>query len=377
MVAGNGGETGLNADQNLDRLIDEGKRVLASRHPPPQGVIGRDRIHLELFSEWCGSSLALIDRVFGAHSSYSTDFSLQASAPHVEAVSQGLGILRAARREAKGASRNHPSPPVGDAETGAELHPWGTVSVPLFDLDSDSIVDIISLSGLTIDWSLTPQEAYSHSTRKRAYRPRVDAAIRSLSVQDQLRATSVVAAELISRDESVAERLRECLSQIGWDFIEGRLVASSEEAAERFLPSGKPHDAYVEIRRIIQSAQQSVAVIDPYLDGSILSLVASSEASSLKVRKLSWKLPVDFREELERFRKQHPKIEVEVKRSREFHDRFLILDGSVCYHIGATLKDAGTRAFMINPVEDAENVRALTREHERAWSEANPVEPAA
>ncbi len=270
MVAGNGGETGLNADQNLDRLIDEGKRVLASRHPPPQGVIGRDRIHLELFSEWCGSSLALIDRVFGAHSSYSTDFSLQASAPHVEAVSQGLGILRAARREAKGASRNHPSPPVGDAETGAELHPWGTVSVPLFDLDSDSIVDIISLSGLTIDWSLTPQEAYSHSTRKRAYRPRVDAAIRSLSVQDQLRATSVVAAELISRDESVAERLRECLSQIGWDFIEGRLVASSEEAAERFLPSGKPHDAYV-------SAQQSVAVIDPYLDGSI-----SSEASSLK-----------------------------------------------------------------------------------------------
>lgn len=97
----------------------------------------------------------------------------------------------------------------------------------------------------------------------------------------------------------------------------------------------------------------------------------------MKVRKLSWKLPVDFREELERFRKQHPKIEVEVKRSREFHDRFLILDGSVCYHIGATLKDAGTRAFMINPVEDAENVRALTREHERAWSEANPVEPAA
>jgi hypothetical protein len=93
----------------------------------------------------------------------------------------------------------------------------------------------------------------------------------------------------------------------------------------------------------------------------------------LEVRLLSWKLPIDFSQELERFQKQYANIGVEVRRSREFHDRFLILDAVTCYHVGASLKDAGTRAFMISRVRDAANVQALTKEQERAWREATPV----
>ena len=36
----------------------------------------------------------------------------------------------------------------------------------------------------------------------------------------------------------------------------------------------------------------------------------------------------------------------------EFHDRFLIIDETLGYHIGASLKDAGKKCFAINKIED-------------------------
>ena len=36
-----------------------------------------------------------------------------------------------------------------------------------------------------------------------------------------------------------------------------------------------------------------------------------------------------------------------VKSNDSFHDRFLILDNSILYHIGASIKDAGKKCFGI------------------------------
>ena len=35
-----------------------------------------------------------------------------------------------------------------------------------------------------------------------------------------------------------------------------------------------------------------------------------------------------------------------------FHDRFLILDREIAYHIGASLKDAGKKAFEVTLIND-------------------------
>ena len=55
--------------------------------------------------------------------------------------------------------------------------------------------------------------------------------------------------------------------------------------------------------------------------------------------------------------KQHPKLDV--KYTRAFHDRFLILDKTKAYHVGASLKDAGKKCFGINLIEDAGIVRDI------------------
>ena len=41
------------------------------------------------------------------------------------------------------------------------------------------------------------------------------------------------------------------------------------------------------------------------------------------------------------------------------HGRYLVLDGSEGYHIGASLKDAGKKAFGINRLEDPSIVEAI------------------
>ncbi len=39
------------------------------------------------------------------------------------------------------------------------------------------------------------------------------------------------------------------------------------------------------------------------------------------------------------------------KESKDFHDRFLILDSSEIYHIGASLKDLGNKVFAFNKMD--------------------------
>lgn len=57
------------------------------------------------------------------------------------------------------------------------------------------------------------------------------------------------------------------------------------------------------------------------------------------------------------FRNQYGKLEI--KYTDEFHDRFLILDSKALYHIGASIKDAGKKAFEISPNEDGKLLESL------------------
>ena len=52
-------------------------------------------------------------------------------------------------------------------------------------------------------------------------------------------------------------------------------------------------------------------------------------------------------------------IRLEVTRTQVFHDRFLILDGTTAYHIGASLKDAGKKCFGITLLEEPQLIADL------------------
>ena len=115
-------------------------------------------------------------------------------------------------------------------------------------------------------------------------------------------------------------------------------------------------DAFSLIVSLIQKAEKEIVLIDGYVDIGTLNLLTKKNKNvtvvmyTLKRTKLS-------QEDVNNFNSQYPLLEV--RYTKVFHDRFLILDKKNVYHIGASLKDAGKKCFGISLIEDAGIVRDI------------------
>ena len=257
-----------------------------------------------------------------------------------------------------------------DRGTADELSPWPVILASLFELDSYEIPGIIDSSGMTVDWRLTERQNYSHKYRKAAYRPRINRTYETLSADDRLRVAFIVARELVSR--GLAHKLNTNLQRIGWRIVADALAPTTAAVRELFFPPGTQHDAYVQIRRIVHQARRSIRIVDPYLDGTVFAILGDVQRP-LTVELLGAKLPTDFSLEAAKYQQQQPGVAIETRRSRDFHDRFIVVDVAKCWHIGCSIKDAGNKAFMLSMIEDSTNSRALLETLDITWANADPL----
>ncbi len=256
--------------------------------------------------------------------------------------------------------------------TRSKLDPWPVIVACLFELDSHAIPNIIDKSGMVVDWTLNEKQDYSHNYRKRAYRPRISGEYQGLDRDSQLRVAYVVTNELARGGR--AEQLHADLLRIGWSIDGDTLVPTNESVRETFFPPGTQHDAYVKIREIMRRATDSICVIDPYLDESIFRLLGEVPAKP-KIKLLTYNHQGDFTQEATKFQRQYPHLQLETRLSRDFHDRFIVVDDQECWHVGCSIKDAGDRTFMLSRIEDGRNVKALLDSFDAAWSAARqPVQ---
>jgi hypothetical protein len=105
---------------------------------------------------------------------------------------------------------------------------------------------------------------------------------------------------------------------------------------------GQIFDAHVFVSRIIKSAKQSIHLIDNYVDESVLSLLSKRD-SGVTVQIFTKNITKQLQLDLDCFNKQYEPIEL--KEFSKSHDRFLIIDQNIIYHIGASLKDLGKKWF--------------------------------
>jgi hypothetical protein len=138
-----------------------------------------------------------------------------------------------------------------------------------------------------------------------------------------------------------------------------------------FLPAGSQHDAYVEIRKIVERGTAEIFVVDPYVDDTLWPLLTNL-AKTCKIRVLTGRLKGDFLLEGRKFCAQHGGS-VEVRRTLNYHDRFIIVDGSECFHLGASIKDAGSKAFAISEMHRSQVAGAVIADAESEWLLATPV----
>ena len=123
--------------------------------------------------------------------------------------------------------------------------------------------------------------------------------------------------------------------------------------------NGQIFDAYTFVSDIIRSAKISIILIDNYVDDTVLTLLGKREQSvtaKIYTKNINNQLQLD----LQRYSSQYPAIEIEL--FSDANDRFLIIDDTELYHIGASLKDLGKKWFAFSRM-DVEVVRMLSLLH--------------
>lgn len=121
---------------------------------------------------------------------------------------------------------------------------------------------------------------------------------------------------------------------------------------------GQIFDAYELTSRIIRSAEQSIVLIDNYIDESTITHLAKKKKEVnvlLLTKALSKQLILDVQKANEQFNN------FEVKIFARSHDRFLIIDNVEVFHLGASLKDLGKKWFAFSKM-DKNSVQSLLNE---------------
>ena len=119
---------------------------------------------------------------------------------------------------------------------------------------------------------------------------------------------------------------------------------------------GQFFDAYIFISDILKNAKKSITLIDNYIDENTLLHLSSNK--DLNINIITKSLTKELKVIIEKFNKQYKNLKVfEYSKS---HDRFLIIDEKIIYHIGASLKDLGNKWFAFSKLED-DNFELLKR----------------
>ncbi len=175
----------------------------------------------------------------------------------------------------------------------------------------------------------------------------------AVKVSIQIMQAFIAMRKFISRNAGIFQRLEKVeQKQIETDQKFEQIFNALEDKSlgpkQGIFFDGQIFDAYRFISNLIRSAKKSIILIDNYIDDSVLTLFSKRKKDvflTIVTKTVSKRLKLD----VNKFNEQYP--HVAVKEFGSSHDRFLIIDDSVVYHFGASLKDLGKKWFAFSKME--------------------------
>jgi hypothetical protein len=119
---------------------------------------------------------------------------------------------------------------------------------------------------------------------------------------------------------------------------------------QKIFYDGQIYDAFEQMKRFVLMARQELIVIDPFFDDSVLPLIAQKRqgVSVLVVKNGRKGLLHDV--DVARFNAQYGNT-LTVKKSKRFHDRFLVIDRTMLIHVGASFNYLGKKCFAFSSMD--------------------------
>jgi hypothetical protein len=125
-------------------------------------------------------------------------------------------------------------------------------------------------------------------------------------------------------------------------------IQSAELPKQGVFFDGQVFDAYELASKIIRSANTSIVLIDNYIDENTLSIL-SKKKQGVSVLLLSKNITKTTIFDVQKANAQYGNFEI--KAFDKSHDRFLIIDQTEVYHLGASLKDLGKKWFAFSKLD--------------------------
>ena len=117
-------------------------------------------------------------------------------------------------------------------------------------------------------------------------------------------------------------------------------------------------DAIVLISRMIETARNSIVLIDPYVDAISLSFFKNKDKDLNLVVVTSSKANIG-RREISSFTERYGNLEIRI--DDKCHDRYLIIDNELFYHFGCSINYIGKRLSQITLIKDKDIIDALKK----------------
>ena len=125
-------------------------------------------------------------------------------------------------------------------------------------------------------------------------------------------------------------------------------VRTALPPVEGIFYNGQIFDAYKFATDLVKSARRSIVLIDNYVDETVLLMLSKRSvgvSATIYTQRITQQLQLD----LDRHNSQYTPIDI--RTYRDSHDRFLIVDETDVYHIGASLKDLGKKMFAFSKLD--------------------------
>ena len=175
----------------------------------------------------------------------------------------------------------------------------------------------------------------------------------AIEVSIKIMEVFVMSRKLIGTQFPMFERLERIEQRIShhdekFKILFDALEDTSTVAHQGIFYDGQVFDAYVFIAKLIKSSKISIKLIDNYIDESVLILFSKNQ--NIQVTLYTSNMSKQLKLDLKKYNTQY--VPIEVKKLDVSHDRFLIIDDAVIYHIGASLKDLGKKWFAFTKMDE-------------------------
>lgn len=168
--------------------------------------------------------------------------------------------------------------------------------------------------------------------------------VRGIFFRQQIDRLHSIGGDPAAAVQSIIITLQQCRSE--WRLKSGGPLTIAFEP-------GKQFDYFDEIRKILEGATSDVFVVDPYAGAEFIGRYLPHVKNGVAVRMLVENQITQVKSAAEMFTAQYGTA-IEVRKSKNMHDRFIFIDRRECYTSGATFKDGAVKsATLITQITDA------------------------